>query len=240
MAPIGIIAGTVFLKEKGIFHDGKERLVTTPYGLADVFTFPGAAFIPRHGHDPEHHIFPHEINHRANFTALRDLGVREVISVNSTGALQKRLKPGTLVVPDDYILLNEPLTTITGRARHITPSLDEDVRQRLIETAHDVGVKVATTGTYWQATGPRLETRAEIRMMAHFADIVGMTMASEAVTAQELGLKYAGICSVDNYAHGLVEKPLTMEEIITHANENASVTRKIAELYVDQFFSESV
>jgi 5'-methylthioadenosine phosphorylase len=239
MAPIGIIAGTVFLKEKGIFHDGEEQLVNTPYGLADVFTLKGAAFIPRHGHDPEHHIFPHEINHRANFTALRDLGVREVISVNSTGSLQKRLKPGTLVVPDDYILLNEPPTTIKGRARHITPSIDEDVRQRLIETAHSIGVEVATTGTYWQATGPRLETKAEIRMMSHFADIVGMTMASEAVTAQELGLKYAGICSVDNYAHGLVEKPLTMEEIIAHANESATTAGKIAKQYVKSYFKET-
>jgi 5'-methylthioadenosine phosphorylase len=238
MAPIGIIAGTVFLKEKGIFQSGKEQYVNTPYGLADVFTFPGAAFIPRHGHDAEHHIFPHEINHRANFTALRDLGVHEVISVNSTGSLQKRLKPGTLVVPDDYILLSEPPTTITGRARHITPSLDEEVRQRLIETARRASVEVATNGTYWQATGPRLETKAEIRMMSHFADIVGMTMASEAVTAQELGLKYAGLCSVDNYAHGLVDKPLTMEEIIAHANESAATALKIAELYVKQHSSD--
>jgi len=43
MAPIGIIAGTVFLKEKGVFSHGEERFMTTPYGLADVFTFPGAA-----------------------------------------------------------------------------------------------------------------------------------------------------------------------------------------------------
>jgi len=238
MAPIGVIAGTVFLKEKGIFHDGKEQLVNTPYGLADVFILSGAAFIPRHGHDPEHHIFPHEINHRANFTALRDLGVREVISVNSTGSLQRRLKPGTLVVPDDYILFNEPPTTITGKAWHITPSLDEDVRRRLIATARHVGVEVATTGTYWQATGPRLETKAEIRMMSHFADIVGMTMASEAITAQELGIKYAGICSVDNYAHGLVEKPLTMEEIMTHADKSSATMKKIAESYNTRFNPE--
>jgi 5'-methylthioadenosine phosphorylase len=239
MAPIGVIAGTVFLKEKGIFHDGEEQLVNTPYGLAEVFLLNGAVFIPRHGHDPEHHIFPHEINYRANFAALRNLGVRETISVNSTGSLQKKLKPGTLSVPDDYILPNEPPTTITGKAWHITPSLDEDVRKRLIETSHRVGVEVATTGTYWQATGPRLETKAEIRMMSHFADIVGMTMASEAVTAQELGIKYAGICSVDNYAHGLVKKPLTMEEIIAHANESATTARRIAEHYVERYATKN-
>jgi 5'-methylthioadenosine phosphorylase len=235
MGTIGIIAGTIFLHGGGLFSGGVEELIETPYGGADVFHFPGASFIPRHGHDSERHIFPHEINNRANLYALRSLGVREVISINSTGSLKRKLAPGTLVVPDDFILLSEPPTTISGRARHITPSLDEDVRRCLIETARIAGVEVATTGTYWQATGPRLETRAEIRMMSRFADIVGMTMAGEAVTAQELGLKYAGLCSVDNYAHGLVDKPLTMEEIVTHANESAATARKIAELYVEQY-----
>ena len=32
-----------------------------------------------------------------------------------------------------------------------------------------------------------------------------MTMASEATLAQELGIKYAAICSVDNYANGIRE-----------------------------------
>jgi 5'-methylthioadenosine phosphorylase len=74
-------------------------------------------------------------------------------------------------------------------------------------------------------------------MMVNFADLVGMTMASEAVIAQELGLRYGALCSVDNFAHGLVDQVLTMEEIVAHARENAAVTRRIAELYVDQFFS---
>jgi len=237
MGIIGIIAGTIFLQDKGIFSGGEEKFVDTSYGQANVFCFPRAVFIPRHGHDPSHHILPHEINHRANLSALRDLGAREVISINSTGSLNKKLKPGMLVVPDDFILLAEPPSTISGRAMHLTPRLDEDVRQRLIQTARQVGVEVATRGTYWQATGPRLETKAEIRMMVNFADLVGMTMASEAVIAQELGLRYGALCSVDNLAHGLVDQALTMEEIVAHARENAAVTRRITELYVDQFFS---
>jgi 5'-methylthioadenosine phosphorylase len=210
--------------------------VDTKYGKAHVFCFPRAVFIPRHGQDPSRHILPHEINHRANLTALKDLCVKEVISINSTGSLNKKLQPGMLVVPDDYILLKEPSSTISDRAVHLTPRLDEEVRQRLILTARQVSVDVADGGTYWQATGPRLETRAEIRMMANFADIVGMTMASEAVIAQELGLQYGALCSVDNFAHGLVDNTLTMEEIVAHAHENAAVAWRIAELYVDQFF----
>jgi len=238
MGPIGIIAGTIFLQERGVFSGGEETALNTAYGGAVVFRFPRAVFVPRHGHDPAHHILPHEIDHRANLAALRDLGVGEVISINSTGSLRKTLPPGRLVVPDDYILLAGPPTTISGRPVHLTPGLDEEVRQRLIQAARKAGVDVATSGTYWQTTGPRLETKAEIRMMANFADLVGMTMAGEAVIAQEFGLRYGALCSVDNFAHGLVDHPLTMEEIVAHARENAAVARKIAELYVDLFFSE--
>jgi 5'-methylthioadenosine phosphorylase len=237
MGPIGIIAGTIFLQTKSIFSGMEEKNVDTKYGKANVQYLSKAVFIPRHGHDPSRHILPHEINHRANFAALRDLGVREVISINSTGTLNKKLLPGMLVIPDDYILFAEPPSTISGRAAHLTPRLDEEVRQHLILTARQVGVDVVDGGTYWQATGPRLETRAEIRMMANFADIVGMTMASEAVIAQELGLQYGALCSVDNFAHGLIDHALTMEEIVAHAQENASVAWRIAKLYVDQFFS---
>lgn len=236
MGPIGIIAGTIFLQTKSIFSKWGEKNVDTKYGKANVFCSPQADFIPRHGHDTLHHILPHEINYRANLTALRDLGVHEIISINSVGSLNKKIQPGLLVVPDDYILLAEPSSTISAQAVHITPRLDEEIRQRLILTARKVGVNVADGGTYWQTTGPRLETRAEIRMMANFADIVGMTMASEAVIAQELGLRYGALCSVDNFAHGIIDHALTMEEIVAHAHENASVAWKIAELYVDQFF----
>jgi 5'-methylthioadenosine phosphorylase len=139
MGPIGIIAGTIFLQDKGIFSDGEEKFVDTVYGQANVFCFPRAVFIPRHGNDPSRHILPHEINHRANLAALRDLGAQEVISLNSTGSLNKKLQPGMLVVPDDYILLAEPPSTISGRALHLTPRLDDEVRRRLIQTAHQVG-----------------------------------------------------------------------------------------------------
>lgn len=238
MAPIGIIAGTIFLQERGFFSGGEEKALHTAYGHAVFYRFPRAVFIPRHGHDPAWHILPHEINYRANLAALRDLGVREVISINSTGSLRQTLPPGMLVVPDDFILPVGPPSTISGRPVHLTPGLDEEVRQRLIGAARQVGVDVVTSGTYWQTTGPRLETKAEIRMMANFADLVGMTMAGEAVIAQELGLRYGAICSVDNFAHGLVDRPLTMEEIVSHVRENAAIARKIAELYVDLFSSE--
>jgi len=238
MQAIGIISGTLFLGEKGIFAGWEERAVETEYGHALLFLSQQVVFIPRHGDDPDRHILPHEINHRANLKAMKDLGVSEVISINSTGSLKKTLKPGMIVIPDDFIVLFGTPTTIHTKARHLTPALSVDVRRRWLQAAGDCHIEAVDGGTYWQTSGPRLETKAEIAMMSGFADLVGMTMASEAVIAQELDLPYGALCSVDNYAHGLSERPLAMKEILTFARKNAESIRRILERYLERFFSE--
>jgi 5'-methylthioadenosine phosphorylase len=67
-------------------------------------------------------------------------------------------------------------------------------------------------GVYWESIGPRFETTAEIRLIAPQADVIGMTIASECVSAGELGLPYAAVCIVDNLANGVGERELTVEE----------------------------
>ena len=137
-----------------------------------------------------------------------------------------------IVIPDDFITLTATPTIHQNKALHITPSLNESVRHKLIAAARDCNLDAVETGTYWQVTGPRLETRAEIRMMANFADVVGMTMANEAVIALEMGLSYASACFIDNYGNGLVEKPLDMEEIIAGTRKNADRMIRLLEQYV--------
>jgi 5'-methylthioadenosine phosphorylase len=68
--------------------------------------------------------------------------------------------------------------------------------------------------------------------MSHFADIVGMTMAHEAVAALELGLPYASACSIDNFGNGLVEKPLGMEEIIAGTRKNGDMMMRLLKQYI--------
>ena len=91
----------------------------------------------------------------------------------------------------------------------------------MLDAARDCRLDCIDGGIYWQTAGPRFETRAEIAMISRFADLVGMTMASEAVIAQELEIPYASLCSVDNFAHGLVKKPLTVEEVLGPREQNA-------------------
>ena len=235
MNPMGIISGTIPLHEEDIFKNLEKTVVKTEFGSTLVFLSEMVAFIPRHGMDTG--TPPHMINHQANLKALQDMGVKEVIGVNSTGSLKKEVKPGMIIIPDDYISTSGTPTIFHNSAVHIIPVLDEGIRKRLIHTAEKLGINVIGNGVYWQPSGPRLETKAEIRMMSQFADIVGMTMASEATIAAELELPYAAICSVDNYGHGLVEKPLIPEEIGKGARRNTRNMLEIVKRYVNEFSS---
>jgi 5'-methylthioadenosine phosphorylase len=234
MKPLGIISGTVLLKGKGIFADLREETVETEFGRTTLFCSTDIIFIARHGTDPHRHILPHLINHEANLTALKGFGVREILGVHSTGALNRRLKPGMLVVPDDYILPGAGPTVIREKATHIVPVLSADVRRKWLEAARDCNLDCVDGGIYWQTAGPRFETRAEIAMISQFADLVGMTMASEAVIAQELEIPYASLCSVDNFAHGLEEKAFTLEKILWHARHNAEATLRVLTRYIQR------
>lgn len=227
MKPLGIISGTVPLKGSEKFADLHEETIETPFGCAAVFRSAGVALIARHGTDPRHHILPHLIDHRANLAALRELGVRKILAIHSTGSLKRDLAPGMLVVPDDYILLGAGPTTLREEATHIVPSLSREVRQQWLAAARDCGIACVDGGIYWQTVGPRFETRAEIALMSSFADLVGMTMASEAVIAQELGIPFASLCSVDNFAHGLVDRALTLDEVVRCARQNTESVVKI-------------
>jgi 5'-methylthioadenosine phosphorylase len=231
---LGIISGTVLLQGKDLFKDLHEKTIENKFGTAVVFISDTIALIPRHGNDREHYILPHVINHRANMKALKDLNVTEVISVNSTGSLQRHLEPGMLVVPDDFIMPSGGPTVFDGQAVHITPSLSQEIRKKWLDAARDCSIDVIDGGVYWQTRGPRFETNAEIRMMSQFADLVGMTMASEAIIAKEMDLPYASLCSVDNYGHGLVEKDLTMDEILRHARKNTEAILRVVSKYMER------
>ena len=233
MGRVGVLAGTIMMERSHLIQQGSTERIKNPYGEVLAIVTDQMVFIIRHGHDPAEYILPHKINHHANLQALKDLGATCVIGINSTGSLKKDLRPGMIVIPDDFITLTATPTIHQNKAVHITPSLNETVRQQLIIAARNCKLDVVEKGTYWQVTGPRLETRAEIRMMANFADVVGMTMANEAVIALEMGLPYASACSIDNYGNGLVETPLGMEEIIAGTRKNADMMMKLLERYIE-------
>jgi 5'-methylthioadenosine phosphorylase len=232
MGLLGVISTKLVMERSDLFKNSVVKLMENEFGQASVFITDKIALILRHGNDPGNHILPHLINHRANLRAMKDAGVDEIVSINSTGSLKKDLRPGMIVVPDDFITLTATPTIYKNNAVHITPSLNENVRQKIIKAAKNSSLPVIEKGTYWQTQGPRLETKAEIRMMANFADIVGMTMANEAVIAMELDLPYASACSIDNFGNGLMDEPLSGKEIFEGTRKNADLMIQILTNYL--------
>ena len=108
-----------------------------------------------------------------------------------------------------------------------------DTRRRRLVLAwrEATDVPLVDGGVYWQTRGPRLETAAEIRLIAGHAHVVGMTIASECVAAGELGLAYAAICVVDNLANRVGDTTLTMEELLAgRAANRAAIAGSLARL----------
>ena len=227
---VGVIGGSA-LGDAFDLEGEQTKFLATPHGAPSDPPRLGAhagvqvAFLPRHGKD--HRIPPHRLNHRANLWALKEVGCTHVLGTSSTGSLKKAIRPGMFVVPNDYIAFWNVPTLFDDRVVHATPTLDEALRAALVAGAKDAKATVRDRGIYVQTTGPRLETRAEIGFFKGIGDIVGMTMASEATIATEIGLPYAALCTVDNFAHGLIDEPLSFEQIRETQRANAALTRTI-------------
>ena len=227
---IGVIGGSG-LYDPAVFGRGDSRRVDTPYGPpSDTITLVPVrdlrvAFLPRHGTGED--IPPHRLNHGANLWALRKLGAEAVLATSSTGSLKPAIRPGTFVVPHDYLSPWGIPTIPADGVAHVTPELDDRLRKALTAAARKAGATVRPRGVYVQSLGPRLETKAEIAMFSKLGDVVGMTMASEATIAADLGLRYASLCSVDNYAHGIARAAVSFAAIRETQRKNADRVRGI-------------
>jgi 5'-methylthioadenosine phosphorylase len=169
------------------------------------------AVIQRHG--PGREVPAHLLDHHANIRVVCERGCNRVLALGSAGSLKLEWGVGTVVCPDDLYAPQVAPSFYDDARGHSVPGFDPGWRQavvgvwgRLTETP------VVDGGVYAQTRGPRFETPAEVRALAEHADLVGMTIAAEAILAREAGLAYAAICTVDNLANGIGEGPLTLED----------------------------
>ncbi|HEY3276409.1 MAG TPA: MTAP family purine nucleoside phosphorylase [Syntrophorhabdaceae bacterium] len=207
---IRAVIGGTSLMQSTLFAEWKDITRETPYGAVAVKTEGRHFFVQRHGIPP---LPPHRINYRGYIWALNALKVKEIIAVNSVGSLKPGLKPGSFVIPHDFLSFWDVPTFWDDEMKFTVPEMDEELRGRLSKACEDIGMERPASGIYVQTRGPRLETRAEVGVLKKMGDVVGMTMASEATLCIEAGIPYASICSVDNYCNGIVGRRLTMEEI---------------------------
>lgn len=242
-------SGTAVIGGSGFYTlnpnaESQPHLIKTPYAEAPVVlyqeTFADSSvwFLPRHGKD--HAVPPHRINYRANIFALKQMEIDTIISVNAVGGIHQDTAPGTLIVPDqiiDYTWGREH-TFFDGPdalENHVdfTDPFHPGISQQLLEHCETLGIAVKWGGVYGCTQGPRLETAAEInRMRRDGCAVVGMTAMPEAALARELGLDYVSVAMVVNWAAGVREGTITLDEIRRELEKGVEQTRLLLEKFI--------
>lgn len=228
--------------------DVQTQQPQTPYGAPSgpirIGTLAGkrVAFLARHGEG--HSIPPHQINYRANLAALKALGAQTVLALNTVGGITGRCGPRALVMPDQLIdytwgristLSEEPGTEVL----HVDfgDPYTQSLRERVMAAAGRLGIDLVAEGCYGATQGPRLETKAEIaRMGRDGCDLVGMTGMPEAGLARELGLDYACLAIVANWAAGAGPDPdeiITMDEVLANVKAAMDQVPRILQAMLD-------
>jgi 5'-methylthioadenosine phosphorylase len=240
MVKIGIIGGSG-LENPDILKSPQEVNVETPYGTPSSPLLSGSlngtetVILSRHGW--HHTIPPSKVNYRANIFALKEIGCTHIITTTACGSLREEIRRGDLVIPDQFIDFTRHRAVTffeefePGKMNHtpMADPFDKKLRDLIISAAGKTGIAVHERGTIITIEGPRFSTRAESRMFRIWgADVINMSVAPEAILANELGMPYAAIAmSTDYDCWKEDEVPVSWEEVIAVFNSNVSKVLKL-------------
>jgi len=152
------------------------------------------------------------------------LGAHTLIVTNAAGGINLGYKVGDLVALNDFIrfgfpnpLIGRNIPEFGPRFKDMAHVFDRDYLKLIKEIAGEQGVTLRE-GVYFYTSGPQYETPAEIRAFRQLgADVVGMSTVPECICAAHAGMRILGISLVTNMAAGVLDKPLTEEEVIKEA-----------------------
>ena len=152
------------------------------------------------------------------------MGIRSVVLTNAAGGINLNYQQGALVVIRDHINLQgaNPLVGANDdrfgvRFPDMTHAYAKDYRAIAGEEAAKLGMTLHE-GVYAALLGPSYETPAEINYLRIIgADLVGMSTAFEVIAARHMGIKVLAISCVTNMAAGILDQPLSHEEVMQTA-----------------------
>ncbi|UCC92781.1 MAG: MTAP family purine nucleoside phosphorylase [Thermoplasmata archaeon] len=219
---LGIIAGSRVANVFEDFTSAEDRIVTTPYGAVTVVVGEMAqmevAFLTRHGHA---NVPPHKVPYLTNMWALADVGVDKVVATSAVRSLSDQAPPGTLCMPKDYVDLSGRNHTFHGGAREgvyyadMTDPFCPRLRTAIDHVARSLGTPLRRDIKVLNVSGPAQPTAAEAAWYrAMGADVMSMTVATEAKLAREKGLCYQPVLIPYNWASGinhLIEEEQSVE-----------------------------
>ncbi|MFP4525871.1 MAG: S-methyl-5'-thioadenosine phosphorylase [Bacteroidales bacterium] len=233
MAKVGIIGGSG-LEDPSILKQAETVELETPFGEPSSPLTTGkigdaeVVILSRHG--KKHTIPPTQVNNRANIYALKQLECDYILTTTACGSLREEIHRGDMVILDQFIDFTR-LRKLTffesfkpGDMKH-TPMADpfsKYIREKLIETAKELDLRYHPRGTVVTIEGPRFSTRAESSMFrAWGADVINMSIAPEAILANELEIPYGTIAmSTDYDCWKTDEEPVSWKEILEIFNQN--------------------
>jgi 5'-methylthioadenosine phosphorylase len=232
---IGVIGGSGLYEMEGFSRVTTVR-ISTPFGKPSDEYIIGSingkrvAFLPRHGRG--HRILPSDINYRANIYGMKKLGVERIISVSAVGSMKEEIKPGDIVIPDQfYDHTRQRAGTFFGNGIVAHAGAADPVCSSLAETLNTAGGRVGATvhrrGIYLCMEGPQFSTRAESLIYRTWnVDVIGMTNATEAKLAREAEICYSTIALATDYDcwhHS--EEAVTVEAVLAVMKHNIETSK---------------
>ena len=245
-ALVGVIGGSG-LYQMDALENAQEQTIDTPFGAPSDVLVTGhvhgvpVAFLARHGRG--HRLLPFEVPYRANIHAMKQLGVRYLLSVSAVGSLKENIKPLDMVLPDQFIDLTKRRDSTffgQGAVAHVSMAqpvctavarlLARAVRTVLAHEAPGHGVTLHEGGTYVCIEGPQFSSQAESHWFRSMGgSVIGMTNMPEAKLAREAQIAYSTLALVTDFdcwhPH---EAHVSTDMALTNLLKNASRAQNVA------------
>lgn len=239
MAKIGIIGGSG-LDDPEILQDMDEISLNTPYGEPTsplkIGKIGGVETILLARHGKRHQFSPTQVNYRANIHALKDQGATHILATTACGSLREDIDRGDFVIVDQFIdftkhRINTFHESFENGMEHtvMADPFNPDLRKALYKTSVELGFKTHNWGTVVTIEGPRFSTRAESKMFRKWgADVINMSVATEAALAKEAGIPYAVVAMSTDYDCWKEDEEMpSWQEILAVFEKNADNVKNL-------------
>jgi len=158
----------------------------------------------------------------------KKLGCNKIVLTNAAGGINKKLKPGDLMLSDSFYAANikKELTKLIGISsieakNNFVNCPSSRMNEKFKKASEETGIHLHT-GTYWYTKGPNYETPAEIEMIRRFGgDAAGMSTVHEAVFASSINMEVAIVSCITNMASGILPQKLSHAEVTETAKNSA-------------------
>ena len=181
---------------------------------------------------------PGEVSFPVRVAAM--LGAARLVLTCACGGVNTGYSVGDLVMLTDHInfthtgpLVGMDITGFDARFIDMSYAYDREYIALAKAKAETLGISLGQ-GVYFYMPGPQFETPAEIRAIrALGGDLVGMSVVHEVIMARRMGMRVAGFGLVTNMAAGILDVPLTEEEVIVEGQKAKERFGGLLKLFVE-------